>query len=668
MTAMLNDDVMLEILQWFVSIDDLGPYTLFHVSNAWRATLLQTPSLWTWITIDALYDDLEERVQLSVRMSGSLSLRFRIKLRGGNLPKARWLRPHLIRADLLILELPDSTRKLISHEKIFLRIRSFLTGVEWSPVLRVVWMRNGEVEGVKPNSITKEKAKLNPRRLSSTSMTLRNLLATQASITSPHWEGDASTITLLSTMRNLSELRLWDYPVNVQQIGPHDQNRSPIHLPPLRTFELGILKRETAKYDPESLHNLRFAAYLKVHVEHLSILDYLDGIVSTISRIGAYIQPDILTLYPLDVQYTSSLKLHSPLNKLFRLNIDLAESNRAISEEGFPVMAKALHSLLLSVPTISICRLILTPSTLSYAFHFLSLHQSPLRDIRFEVTIYETDKAVTVIPLATQPLGVAISTIVDLYELRPKNLFYSGRFSVRHLMIKTRWGCQKVSTTLTSLLATPDGNYSHLQHLDTGRVDFEPEDGGDQLARLPSLTVLRCVPEVAVRLLRASSVPALEELTLVDNIYGGDGDTPNHRLVTEMFELLSAGHYRHLQALRFQFYPHWPDLLELLKNLISRESQVEYHLALPSYPSRLILTLLVDVLMGETKNYPINDPTLLEEPWSFNEFKNVRWSGKRGQCYYCFCSHQKVCKGGSTVACMRHSKDAPVEITKYSLT
>ena len=664
MTAMLNDDVMLEILQWFVSMDDLGPYTLFHVSNAWRAILLQTPSLWTWMTIDALYDDLEERLKMSIHMSGSLSLRFRIKLRGGNLPTVSWLTPHLVRADLLILELPVMGRNLISHEEVFSRIGSFLEGVRWSPTLRVVWMRDGEVEGIKPNIFIKSGAWIDPDSLSPTSLMLLSLFATVASVTSPRWEGRTSITKLISTMQSLSELRVWDWPLDVQQIDPHDHKKKPIRLLSLDTFQVGVLPRETTKYGSESLHNLRFAAHLKVHAKHLCIQDYLDGIISTVSRIGAYIQPDTLSLYPLDVQYASSSRLHSPLSKLFKLIIDLSQFTELISEEGFSVMAKALHSLLLSVPTIRVCRLILTPATFSYAFHFLPLDQNTQRGVRFEITVYETDRHVPVIP-STQPRA-AISTIVDWCELRSGNVSYSGHFSVRHLVIKARWGCQKVSTTLMSLLATPDGNYSHLLRLDTGRIDFELEDDGDRLARLPSLTILRCVPEVAVRLLRASSVPALEELTLADNIYGGEGNTPNHRLVGEIFELLIAGDYLHLQTLRFHFYPHWLDLLELLTKLTSGESQVEYRLALPSYPSRLILTLLVDVLMGKTKNHPVNDLTLLEEPWNFNEFKEDRW-GERGPCYYCFCSHRMDCKEDSTVACMRHSKDAPVEITRYSL-
>ncbi|CAG7846379.1 SubName: Full=Uncharacterized protein {ECO:0000313/EMBL:CCA69050.1} [Serendipita indica DSM 11827] len=662
MVPTLNDDVMLEILHWFVSLDDLGPYTLFHVSNAWRAILLQTPSLWTWITLDCLDGDLEERAWTSIHMSGSLPLRFRIQLRGGTLPDIDWLNPFLHRADVLIMHLPETKKKTISYEVVFRRIRSFLTRTEWKPGLRVVWMRDGAVEGVKPDAFSQRIGWFNHSSLSSGRL-LRNVFATRIGIDSHQWQDQDTITNLISATQNLTEIRLYGLPTNFEEVNSHEPPGELIHLS-LRLFQIGTGRIKATTDSGTCEHTLRFAAYLKVQVEHLTIQDSLDCILSTISRIGSYIQPETLTLYPQDIQWRLTLTIHSPLNKLFRLNVDLAEFDQVISEEGFPSMAEAIYSLILNIPTIRICRLILAPCTFSYAHYLLPLYQNFSREIRFEVSVYETDKKVRVVPLSTKQPLVTMTTVLDKYELRPYNLRYSGRFCTRSLMIKTRWECCQVSTTLSSFLGSPDGNYAHLRFLDTGRVGFALK-GEEVLPRLPSLAVLRSVPEVAVRLLRAFSTPALQELTLVDNVYGGGGNGPDHRAVADILELLGKD-YRYLRSLRFQFYPHWLDLFKFLAGSRLYENRAEYRLALPSYPSRLILTLLVDALKGELAVYSIKDPKLPQEPCSFNEFKEGR-QDKRGCCYYCFCSHRMDCTEDSKVTCARHSKDAPIEITKYSL-
>ncbi|KAG8823153.1 hypothetical protein FRC17_009394, partial [Serendipita sp. 399] len=74
-----NEDALLEIFKWFVSVDEDGPFTLFFLSAKWREILLRTPTLWMWITIDSGHDDWMERVYTCLEMSRDLPIYLTLK-------------------------------------------------------------------------------------------------------------------------------------------------------------------------------------------------------------------------------------------------------------------------------------------------------------------------------------------------------------------------------------------------------------------------------------------------------------------------------------------------------------------------------------------------------------------------------------------------------------
>ncbi|KAG8800486.1 hypothetical protein FRC18_008016 [Serendipita sp. 400] len=86
MRLSLNDDLLLDVFKWFVAVDDDGPYKIFFLSKTWRRTVLSHPDLWSWITIDTIHEDWQERIHVAVVLSQNRTLNLKIICRGQSFP------------------------------------------------------------------------------------------------------------------------------------------------------------------------------------------------------------------------------------------------------------------------------------------------------------------------------------------------------------------------------------------------------------------------------------------------------------------------------------------------------------------------------------------------------------------------------------------------------
>ena len=665
MTVTLNDDVMLEILQWFVSIDDIGPFTLFHICKTWRALLLRTPSLWTWIVVDMGVDDVEERVQTCIQMSGSLALHLRIKLQLETITSIPWLSHHLPRADLLIIELPGYALIDSSVFDLLPRVQRFIDSGAWSPNLRVVWLRDSKMESVKTNWLTSE-SWLVTKTLSSRALTLRNVFSTAAVVDDPIWTGPTRLQDVLLDICSLHNLRLSEFRPRFcdpeRDSGARPEER--VRLPHLRHVLFEYLGVRQPRIDYADEHSRVAATFLALQTDRVSIIDYFDGILMTIRSLAAHLQPTAMALYPRDALYTLPFKLTAAgqLRKLYKLQVSLVELSNEVLEDELSSMARGLASLLQELVSVCACALTVSSSTFPFALRFISLTPST-RQIIYKISVVRHPVFVSTASDSEPPPLFSTLPVVDCLEIQPSSISVYGQVRARQIVIDTPWNAYKVEPTLSTFISTPDGDYSGLERLDTGRVTFTQENLDDPpLPRLPSLTTLRCVPIVARHILDCEAAPSLRELTLVDDIYARDSHTPDFPSIYAVLARLGSKPLESLEALRWQFYPPWPALFTLYTTLCSRAANGAFQTALPSYPSRRILTSLVTALSGDMVE---EDVLLKEEPWTFDEFTVHRTH--RELCYYCFCSHRMDCKGNSSVACMRHSRETLVTITRFTL-
>lgn len=100
----LNNDVVHEIFSHFIAIHDDGPFTLIQVCTEWRTFVLNNPYLWTFIKIDGLQPDWEEKMALSLEMSNELPLQVKLYLPFSKLAD---LKPHIYRWKHLTLKFTE---------------------------------------------------------------------------------------------------------------------------------------------------------------------------------------------------------------------------------------------------------------------------------------------------------------------------------------------------------------------------------------------------------------------------------------------------------------------------------------------------------------------------------------------------------------------------------
>ncbi|KAG8849629.1 hypothetical protein FRC20_002263 [Serendipita sp. 405] len=86
MPVSLSNDVLLEIFEWFVLVDDDGPFKVISLSKAWRSTALRCSRFWSRIVIDQSHKGWQQRVQKAVTLSQDRPLHLKIICRGLQIP------------------------------------------------------------------------------------------------------------------------------------------------------------------------------------------------------------------------------------------------------------------------------------------------------------------------------------------------------------------------------------------------------------------------------------------------------------------------------------------------------------------------------------------------------------------------------------------------------
>ncbi|KAG8780781.1 hypothetical protein FRB91_005744 [Serendipita sp. 411] len=114
MPRLLNDDILLEIFNWFASIDDDCPFTIFFLSKAWRQTVIGHPDLWSYIAVDMTREDWQERVHIAITLSQSRPLHLKIVCQGRIHPELLRFQSSFTRIQTIILHTLDGD-KLMSN-------------------------------------------------------------------------------------------------------------------------------------------------------------------------------------------------------------------------------------------------------------------------------------------------------------------------------------------------------------------------------------------------------------------------------------------------------------------------------------------------------------------------------------------------------------------------
>ncbi|CCA73292.1 hypothetical protein PIIN_07247 [Serendipita indica DSM 11827] len=348
------------------------------------------------------------------------------------------------------------------------------------------------------------------------------------------------------------------------------ENRGQINH--LRHVIFDYLGDKQARCDSADEHGHVVARFLALQTDRVSILDYFDGILMTVRSLGAHLQPETMIVYPKDASYSIPFKLTSPLRKLQRLHVSIAE-----------LPNEELDSL-------RACDLTISPSIFPFVLRFISLVPTA-GEIMFKLSIIKHPPIVDGTS-SEPPPSLSALPIVDCLEVRPNTL------SV----------CGQVST------------------------------------------------------------PILCKLTLTDDIYGGDTNAPNFPCVYAILTHLGTNPLPFLEALQWQFYPPWPALFSLLTTLCSQTSgsdaaNGQLRVALPSFPARHILIPLVTVLGWDTVKEGSSiagralefltslSPIVPISDYAITAFVVTGWTARKN----------------SGVACMRHSRETLVTITRYTL-
>ncbi|KAG8750401.1 hypothetical protein FRC14_000534 [Serendipita sp. 396] len=119
MSVSLNDDTLLEIFKWFVSVDDDGPFTIFLLSEAWRLAVIRHPDLWSYITTDMACDDWQERMHIGITLSQNRPLHLKIICQDGIHPELIQFQPYFMRIRTITLHTLNSDRVMPNLQYIY---------------------------------------------------------------------------------------------------------------------------------------------------------------------------------------------------------------------------------------------------------------------------------------------------------------------------------------------------------------------------------------------------------------------------------------------------------------------------------------------------------------------------------------------------------------------
>ncbi|KIM21146.1 hypothetical protein M408DRAFT_29771 [Serendipita vermifera MAFF 305830] len=182
----IDTDVIIEILRHYIAMQNDGTFILTMVSKTWRDFVLQSPTLWQWITIDEISPDCTEKSIICSTLAASHPLQIVVQL-----PITDWT--HLATlvpcAQNIFFEIPEYMTETDAKEETC----TFLANPGLPATCQVHWCHIGG-KYINPPK---------PWRPPS------------PDITSPAFWADRSRVLLYYMKRNIGDLRMtahgWDF-------------------------------------------------------------------------------------------------------------------------------------------------------------------------------------------------------------------------------------------------------------------------------------------------------------------------------------------------------------------------------------------------------------------------------------------------------------------------
>ncbi|KAG8817502.1 hypothetical protein FRC18_000491 [Serendipita sp. 400] len=592
----LNEDILLEIYKWFVSVDENGPFTIFFLSTKWRDILLRTPALWSWITIDSRLPDLAERVHTCLEMTKGLPIYLTLKWPITDLSPFTTV---LQRARLLVVEVwdePDIRRVVfplfINHQ--FPNIR------------HVMYIRraDGEERFADIDMLTVHHWGINDGALSTSESILKAIKALPYKAVTGFNFGfepgpyrhtqralEGLAIDIMRCFTYLRHLTLRGSTV-LRAIG-QIQEAHIVNLPNLRVLHYTATD---SRLDQTIRPKLTICAPA---LEKIYVGNSLLSVADMCLRLGLKADPLECTFTLSDAESFSDESSVDPYAKYHRwvtildVRLPITESSpSAVSKSQISALAfrQSLHSLAAQMPQLWKVRIQVSHHSMNKLVHLLpfpQLDSRPLLSYHIEISGMHSPKILhSLVGIKADRLALDIASQTKDVPLQ-----------ARHLLIGA-------VTSMDTLITTICSFRSCLESLDIGPVTQRTVELSRQLDvwPLPNLTMLRTNPRIALTLLQLHILPALKTLCLTREFYG------YFDFYGEVLEELQDYYEVTLEALEFLTFPSWPSLCRFINTRYSNSGSVtngdtrtspSLTLKFPASPCPLVLHSLAMAFRGE---------------------------------------------------------------------
>ncbi|KAG8821837.1 hypothetical protein FRC19_007155 [Serendipita sp. 401] len=563
MPASLNDDVVLEILQWFVSVDEDGPFTIFFLSTKWRGILLLTPTLWTWITVNTNSPDWSERVHVSLEMSRDLPIYLTLKF---PVPTLSTFSPtRFERTKLLIVEMADGLH--INRDIFPLFRRCFFTNIQRVLYLRAdqeyylaidlarIW-RSGQDNNVwfVPQSMIKAANKLPPKAIGALDLSIE---PTRFQVLVSIEDFFASVMNVFSHLSSL--IVAGD---DIIEFSEHFQKPYALILPKLRSLKY-TRKSIQGPAPPTTGGTKSMVTLCAPALENLLVEGTFEHVTDVFWVLG------LEKAYPIEVKFTpkrlpgSSSGMSRLYSKHFhcvstlRLELLRHETQSQETDRGLALnmVQDCMNMLIAQMPRLCTVRVHVRGNMLDLLDALPSSAQlSRKTKIWWDI---EIDRGF--IPRTLDLLHPPTHLNINYMRLPLETIPWSQLPPILKLSLP-------YIDAIGTLMASIDPLRHCLEELETSsKIRINPN-----MALWPSglpfpfLTTIYAAPQLALLFLRSHMAPALKRLAFLSNSRSSKAERRHG--VDQVFEALLQYEEIHLEMVQFPFYPNWDNLCRFINS------------------------------------------------------------------------------------------------------
>ncbi|KAG8750804.1 hypothetical protein FRC14_000212 [Serendipita sp. 396] len=601
MSVRLNEDILLEIFKWFVSVDADGPFTIFFLSTTWRNILLRTPLLWTWVTIDSCLPDLAGRVHTCLEMTRYLPIYLTLKR---PIPDLSPFDAVLKRAELLVAEVRDEVDICRIVFPLFKRH-------QFPNIQHVMYLRSTDGEeqftdvdmltiyqwGVDEDAFSTPENVLNavkaspPEAITGFSLGSRHKLSKG---TREDW--GVIAVGVMKTFRYLRYLSLSRDAV-IESFGQVQST----HILNLSNLRL-LYYRDGGNILPRGIPTtitIRAPALDKLYTG-----DSFFSAVNVFHWLGLEAHPPEFTLSLAISKSAPDISLvHTHAEYYYRVTIlcinlqnlgislPVGKDSSALRRNPALILVKDyLHVLVAQMRRLWTVRIQVNGGSigmLTFLLPFPRLKsKSPLL---YNIEIFgdaESNIVHPIIGLNVDILKLDVTSRTSYTHLRP-----------RHLVIST-------VSNIDDLIATICSFHPHLESLriESGVQGTLKRSKWRNVPLFLSLTTLHATPQLTAMLLRLRIFPALKTLRLAL------GSNRRPRFDDEAFEILGDYWEVTLEMIEFPVFPSWPGLCRFINTRYSNTNSIvggdiptnqPLTLKFPARPCTLVLHFLAAAFKGE---------------------------------------------------------------------